>query len=273
MPEGDTVHRTARRLHRALSGQPLTGTDFRVPQLATTDLTGAPVVETVARGKHLLTRFAGSEERTLHTHLKMEGSWRVYAARGALEAARPPGPGGARDRDPPGRRLLARHRGADPHRPGARRRGPPGAGPARPGLGRGRGAPPAPRGPRPAAGRGAARPDPARRHRQHVRRRAVLRVRPATLGRRSPRCPTWPGWSGWPGRCSGRTSPGPRRPRPATCASRSGSTGATRHPAAAAARRSRWRCSAQPGRERASYWCPRCQRVRVRRRRPRPRRR
>ncbi len=50
-----------------------------MPQLATSDLTGARVVETVARGKHLLTRIAGDEERTLHTHLKMEGSWRVYA--------------------------------------------------------------------------------------------------------------------------------------------------------------------------------------------------
>ncbi|HET9419946.1 MAG TPA: DNA-formamidopyrimidine glycosylase family protein [Nocardioides sp.] len=77
MPEGDTVHRTARRLHRALSGQSLTATDFRVPQLATTDLAGAVVVETVARGKHLLTRFEGDEALTLHTHLKMEGAWRV----------------------------------------------------------------------------------------------------------------------------------------------------------------------------------------------------
>ncbi|HWM73273.1 MAG TPA: DNA-formamidopyrimidine glycosylase family protein [Nocardioides sp.] len=79
MPEGDTVHRTARRLHRALSGHHLTGSDFRVPQLATTDLTGALVIETVARGKHLLTRFGSDEALTLHTHLKMEGSWRVYA--------------------------------------------------------------------------------------------------------------------------------------------------------------------------------------------------
>ena len=79
MPEGDTVHRTARRLHRALAGQPLTGTDFRVPRLATTDLTGSLVVESIARGKHLLTRFEGAEALTLHTHLKMEGSWRVYA--------------------------------------------------------------------------------------------------------------------------------------------------------------------------------------------------
>jgi endonuclease-8 len=79
VPEGDTVHRTARRLHRALAGQLLTGTDFRVPRLATTDLTGSLVVETIARGKHLLTRFEGAEALSLHTHLKMEGSWRVYA--------------------------------------------------------------------------------------------------------------------------------------------------------------------------------------------------
>lgn len=78
MPEGDSVHRTARLLHRALSGQPLTGSDFRVPQHATADLTGATVTETVARGKHLLTRF--SSELTLHTHLKMEGAWQTYAA-------------------------------------------------------------------------------------------------------------------------------------------------------------------------------------------------
>ena len=80
MPEGDTVHRTARRLHRALSGQPLTRSDFRVPQLATTDLAGATVTETVARGKHLLTRVSWEQPLTLHTHLKMEGAWRTYAA-------------------------------------------------------------------------------------------------------------------------------------------------------------------------------------------------
>ena len=80
MPEGDTVHRTARRLHRALSGHELTRTDFRVPQLATTDLAGYRVVESVARGKHLLTRMEGEERWTLHTHLKMEGAWRTYTA-------------------------------------------------------------------------------------------------------------------------------------------------------------------------------------------------
>lgn len=78
MPEGDTVYRTARRLHRALSGATLNRTDFRVPQLATADLAGGTVVETVSRGKHLLTRIDADRPMTLHTHLKMEGSWRTY---------------------------------------------------------------------------------------------------------------------------------------------------------------------------------------------------
>ncbi|WP_435741606.1 DNA-formamidopyrimidine glycosylase family protein [Nocardioides sp. SYSU DS0663] len=79
MPEGDTVYRAARLLDRSLSGQLLRRTDFRVPQLATADLAGSLVVTTVSRGKHLLTRIEGASGRwTLHTHLKMEGAWRVH---------------------------------------------------------------------------------------------------------------------------------------------------------------------------------------------------
>jgi endonuclease VIII len=78
VPEGDTVYHTARLLDRALSGQVLERSDFRVPQHATADLSGGTVVETVSRGKHLLTRVDRDAERwTLHTHLKMEGSWKV----------------------------------------------------------------------------------------------------------------------------------------------------------------------------------------------------
>jgi endonuclease-8 len=78
VPEGDTVYRAARLLDRALSGHVLVTSDFRVPQHATADLTGGTVVETVSRGKHLLTRVDRDTERwTLHTHLKMEGAWRV----------------------------------------------------------------------------------------------------------------------------------------------------------------------------------------------------
>ncbi len=75
MPEGDTVWRAARHLDQALNGQVLTATDFRVPAHATVDLSGQAVRETMSRGKHLLTRIG---DHTLHTHLKMEGSWHLY---------------------------------------------------------------------------------------------------------------------------------------------------------------------------------------------------
>jgi endonuclease VIII len=78
VPEGDTVWRAARSLDRALAGQILTATDFRVPQLATVDLSGGKVLRTLSRGKHLLTRIEAREAWTLHTHLKMEGSWHIY---------------------------------------------------------------------------------------------------------------------------------------------------------------------------------------------------
>ena len=73
MPEGDTVWLTAHRLHQALAGRPVTVFDLRVPALATADLRGDTVTEVLARGKHLLTRFAGG--LTLHSHLRMDGSW------------------------------------------------------------------------------------------------------------------------------------------------------------------------------------------------------
>jgi endonuclease VIII len=76
MPEGDTVYQTAALLRQALAGSELTRCDLRVPKLATVDLTGK-VVETVQpRGKHLLTRF--SNGWTLHSHLRMDGAWKVY---------------------------------------------------------------------------------------------------------------------------------------------------------------------------------------------------
>ena len=81
MPEGDTVFRAARLLDRSLTGRRLLATDFRVPQLATTELSGRLVTGTTSRGKHLLTRIAaGADDHgwTLHTHLKMEGAWRVH---------------------------------------------------------------------------------------------------------------------------------------------------------------------------------------------------
>ena len=76
MPEGDTVWRACQRLNEVLAGRELTRSEFRVPTLATTDLTGVGVIEVVSRGKHQLFRFAN--EFTLHTHLRMDGAWRIY---------------------------------------------------------------------------------------------------------------------------------------------------------------------------------------------------
>ena len=77
MPEGDTVWLAARSMHAALAGKVLRRTDFRVPRLATVDLSGRTVVEFVARGKHMLLRL--DDGRTLHSHFEMDGSWHLYA--------------------------------------------------------------------------------------------------------------------------------------------------------------------------------------------------
>jgi endonuclease VIII len=87
VPEGDVVLRTARRLQAALAGRVLTRSDLRWPSLATADLTGREVLEVVAVGKHLLIRIAGG--LTLHSHLRMEGSWHVHRTGDRWTGARP----------------------------------------------------------------------------------------------------------------------------------------------------------------------------------------
>jgi endonuclease-8 len=78
VPEGDTVWLTAHRLDQALAGREVTVFDLRVPKLATTDLRGTTVTGVAARGKHLLVRF--DNDLTLHSHLKMDGSWYINRA-------------------------------------------------------------------------------------------------------------------------------------------------------------------------------------------------
>lgn len=80
MPEGDSVFRATATLHAALAGQVITASDFRVPRFATLNVTGWTVSEVVPRGKHLLIRVLSPDGRglTIHSHLKMEGSWQVY---------------------------------------------------------------------------------------------------------------------------------------------------------------------------------------------------
>jgi endonuclease-8 len=78
MPEGDTVFRTAAALRDALVGRTLTGCDIRVPRYATVDLSGQTVDEVISRGKHLFIRVGPG---SIHSHLKMDGSWRIAPRR------------------------------------------------------------------------------------------------------------------------------------------------------------------------------------------------
>ena len=67
------MYRLARRLDTALAGRRLTHGRLQVAAHATADLAGATVVGHDTHGKHLLTRFDTGD--TLHTHLRMQGSW------------------------------------------------------------------------------------------------------------------------------------------------------------------------------------------------------
>lgn len=90
MPEGDTIHRTAARLHAALAGARVERAESRAPRVAdlgTGRLVGQTVEAVESRGKHLLVWFAPSG-LALHTHLGMHGTWRVE--RPGQRTSRPP---------------------------------------------------------------------------------------------------------------------------------------------------------------------------------------
>ncbi len=72
MPEGDTIWRTAAALRQRIGGQVVRSA--RPASLA--PLAGSTVSGVEAAGKHLLIRF--SSGLTLHTHMRMHGSWHLY---------------------------------------------------------------------------------------------------------------------------------------------------------------------------------------------------
>ena len=84
MPEGDSVHRAARRVDDALAGSVLDRAELRVPRFAAVDLRGRRVESARARGKHLFVVIGpdagGRDPVTLHAHLKMEGRIHVHRA-------------------------------------------------------------------------------------------------------------------------------------------------------------------------------------------------
>ena len=76
MPEGDTIFRSATSLRRWLIDRRITAARSMVPGVAAARLVGRRVDAVDARGKHLLIRLSGG--LSLHTHMRMSGSWHVY---------------------------------------------------------------------------------------------------------------------------------------------------------------------------------------------------
>ena len=90
MPEGDTIYRAARTLHRALAGQTVTRFVAELAPLAQVDraepIAGRTVERVAAAGKHCLITFSGrpplaqdsAAGLVLRTHMRMNGSWHIY---------------------------------------------------------------------------------------------------------------------------------------------------------------------------------------------------
>ena len=81
MPEGDTIHRAARKIDAALAGKQLAVADAPNPRSPihgrSGELAGSTLERAEARGKHLLLHFSG--DRVVHSHLGMNGRWFVRA--------------------------------------------------------------------------------------------------------------------------------------------------------------------------------------------------
>lgn len=78
MPEGDVLFRTAATLQRWLAGRTVTDATTSVEGLPVSRIIGLSVESVEAWGKHLMVRFDSGQ--TLHSHLRMSGSWHVYLA-------------------------------------------------------------------------------------------------------------------------------------------------------------------------------------------------
>jgi endonuclease-8 len=107
MPEGDTIFRAARTLHRALAGHVVIRFDTAYAPLARvhddTPITGRTIEAVEAHGKHMVIRFSGDVTGSgaalsraasgplsarqqfawrgplvLRTHMRMHGSWHIY---------------------------------------------------------------------------------------------------------------------------------------------------------------------------------------------------
>jgi endonuclease-8 len=84
MPEGDTLHRLAAAIRPRLRGEPIESLRIR-DRGEVEDVRGLVVDEVEAVGKHLLVLV--QRRFTLHVHLGLKGSWRVYDPAAAWQAA------------------------------------------------------------------------------------------------------------------------------------------------------------------------------------------
>jgi endonuclease-8 len=76
MPEGDTLHRTARTLAPVLVGKVIVRAESPLPALSRCALVGRTFASVEAIGKHLVMRF--DDGRVLRSHMRMNGSWHLY---------------------------------------------------------------------------------------------------------------------------------------------------------------------------------------------------
>ena len=80
MPEGDTIFRTARAMHRALAGDEVSRFESVFPKLnrvhEDAPLIGRSVEQVSAAGKHVLVHLSG--DLVLRSHMRMKGSWHLY---------------------------------------------------------------------------------------------------------------------------------------------------------------------------------------------------
>jgi endonuclease-8 len=77
MPEGDTILKAARVLHRALAGASISKFEPRTASSMRSFATGSTTIERVdAAGKNVLMYF--SDGFVLRTHMRMSGAWHLY---------------------------------------------------------------------------------------------------------------------------------------------------------------------------------------------------
>jgi len=85
VPEGDSVFRLRQRLDAATTGHRVRDGELRSGAAAGLSLAGRLIAGYDTHGKHLLTRF--DDGTTLHTHLRMQGSWTITRPGRALPAS------------------------------------------------------------------------------------------------------------------------------------------------------------------------------------------